>query len=222
MKHLEIQNILFPLQHGFRRNHSCESQLLSLFQDLASSTTQTDILIMSFSKAFDKVLHKPLNYKLNWYGSRGMHLSGSLTFSLLDPKGLSWTVLPLTVLRYCPGTHTFPDLHQWPPWWDRKQYSALICWWLYYLPSHQKQKRHWTSPVWPWFCRLLGKRLNWLMQFNADKCFTMMAGRSKTIINKSYKLHDHPLQSTDSVKYLGFTLTSDLKAANFGFTSALK
>ena len=51
----------------------------------------------------------------------------------------------------------------------------------------------------------------WLMQFNADKCFTMRAGRSKTIIKKSYKLRDHPLQSTDSVKYLGLTLTSDLK-----------
>ena len=51
----------------------------------------------------------------------------------------------------------------------------------------------------------------WLMQFNADKSFTMKAGRSKTIINKSYKIHDHPLQSTDSVKYLGLTLTSDLK-----------
>ena len=67
MKHLEIQNILFPLQHGFRRNHSCESQLLSLFQDLASNTTQTDMLIMDFSKAFDKVQHR----RLNWYGIRG-------------------------------------------------------------------------------------------------------------------------------------------------------
>ena len=71
MKHPEIQNILFFLQHGFRRNHSCESQLLSLFQDLASSTTQTDMLIMDFSKAFDKVPHKRLNYTLNWYGIRG-------------------------------------------------------------------------------------------------------------------------------------------------------
>ena len=40
------------------------------------------------------------------------------------------------------------------------------------------------------------------MQFNADKYFTMRVGRSKTIINKSYKLHDHPLQGTDSVKYI--------------------
>ena len=81
MKHLEIQNILFHLHHGFRQNHSCESQLLSLFQDLASSTTQTDMLITDFSKAFDKVLHKRLNYKLNWYGIRGdLHLSGSQAF----------------------------------------------------------------------------------------------------------------------------------------------
>ena len=35
------------------------------------STTQTDMLIMDFSKAFDKVPHKRLNYKLNWYGILG-------------------------------------------------------------------------------------------------------------------------------------------------------
>ena len=63
MKHLDIQNISFPLQHGLSRNHSCESQLLSLFQDLASCTTQTDMLIMDFSKTFDKVPHKRLSYK---------------------------------------------------------------------------------------------------------------------------------------------------------------
>ena len=49
------------------------------------------------------------------------------------------------------------------------------------------------------------------MQFNADKCFTMRTGRSKSKINASYSLHDQPLQSADSVKYLGLTLTSDLK-----------
>ena len=49
------------------------------------------------------------------------------------------------------------------------------------------------------------------MQFNADKCFTMRTGRSKSKINASYNLHDQPLQSTNSVKYLGLTLTPDLK-----------
>ena len=39
----------------------------------------------------------------------------------------------------------------------------------------------------------------------------MRTGRSKSKINASYNLHDQPLQSTDSVKYLGLTLTPDLK-----------
>ena len=71
MKHLELNNILHPLQHGFRKNHSCETQLLSLFQDLASNPSQIDLIIMDFSKAFDKVPHIRLDYKLDLYGTRG-------------------------------------------------------------------------------------------------------------------------------------------------------
>ena len=71
MKHLELNNILHPLQHGFLKNYSCETQLLSLFQDLASNPSQIDLIIMDFSKAFDKVPHRRLNYKLYWYGIRG-------------------------------------------------------------------------------------------------------------------------------------------------------
>ena len=58
MKHLELKNILHSLQHGFRKNYSCGTQLLSLFQDLASNPSQIDLIIMDFSKAFDKVPHR--------------------------------------------------------------------------------------------------------------------------------------------------------------------
>ena len=34
MQHLEDNNILYDLQHGFRRKQSCESQLLSLVHEL--------------------------------------------------------------------------------------------------------------------------------------------------------------------------------------------
>ena len=34
MQHLENNNILYDLQHGFRRSRSCESQLLSLIHDM--------------------------------------------------------------------------------------------------------------------------------------------------------------------------------------------
>ena len=71
MQNLDSNKILYALQHGFRKNVSCDTQLLSLFQDLSSNPSQTDMIIMDFSKAFDKVPHRRLQYKFNWYGIRG-------------------------------------------------------------------------------------------------------------------------------------------------------
>ena len=71
MSHLEANNILYPLQHGFRKNRSCESQLLEFVKDLIDTTPntkQTDVIIMNFSKAFDKVPHNRLLLKLKFYG----------------------------------------------------------------------------------------------------------------------------------------------------------
>ena len=48
-----------------------KTQLLSLLQDLSSNPAQTDMIIMDFSKAFDKVPHRRPQYKLDWYGIRG-------------------------------------------------------------------------------------------------------------------------------------------------------
>jgi hypothetical protein len=50
-------------QHGFRKNRSCVSQLITTIQDLASgidSSTQIDAILLDFSKAFDKVSHERL------------------------------------------------------------------------------------------------------------------------------------------------------------------
>ncbi len=71
---------LLIFQHGFRKNYSCETQLLSLFQDLASNPSQIDLIIMDFSKAFDKVPHRRLDYKLDWYGISGNTREGILHF----------------------------------------------------------------------------------------------------------------------------------------------
>ena len=61
VKHLDGQGILYELQHGFREKRSCETQLIMLIEDLARSASvgkQTDIILLDFSKAFDKVNHR--------------------------------------------------------------------------------------------------------------------------------------------------------------------
>jgi hypothetical protein len=63
-------NILYPLQHGFRKGLSCETQLIEFVDDITRNIDagkQTDCLIMDFSKAFDKVSHSLLQHKLDHY-----------------------------------------------------------------------------------------------------------------------------------------------------------
>jgi hypothetical protein len=48
-------NILYDLQHGFRKARSCVSQLFQFIQELNANNTdkniQTDLIIMDFAKA---------------------------------------------------------------------------------------------------------------------------------------------------------------------------
>ena len=74
MTHADHHNILYPLQHGFRCNRSCETKLIEFIDDITlnmSANKQTDVQIMDFSKAFDKVNHSLLIHKLKHYVIHG-------------------------------------------------------------------------------------------------------------------------------------------------------
>lgn len=74
MDHLETNKILKDNQHGFRKKRSCETQLLELTDNLLSNLEnglRTDMIVLDFAKAFDKVNHSLLTYKLQQYGVRG-------------------------------------------------------------------------------------------------------------------------------------------------------
>jgi hypothetical protein len=74
MQHLNSHNIICDQQHGFRKGHSCETQLISAIHDIAQELDnrhQVDMIVMDFQKAFDKVPHRRLLLKLWRYGIRG-------------------------------------------------------------------------------------------------------------------------------------------------------
>ena len=73
MSHQEFK-ILSDIQHGFRKYHSCETQLLITLEDLARNLDhgkQSDIILLDFAKTFDTVPHQRLLLKLRHYGMQG-------------------------------------------------------------------------------------------------------------------------------------------------------
>lgn len=65
--YLEQESILSAYQHGFRRGLSTVTQLLELTHDISQSLDnrrQTDLILLDYSKAFDRVPHKQLIRKL--------------------------------------------------------------------------------------------------------------------------------------------------------------
>ena len=78
VKHFDDNKILYDLQHGFRAKRSCETQLIMPVEELHQNMKagkQTDVILLDFSKAFDKVNHENLIYKLHGYGIRGKTLT---------------------------------------------------------------------------------------------------------------------------------------------------
>ena len=66
-KHLDENRILNDSQHGFRKGRSCQTNLLEFMEyitDCIDKGDAVDIIYLDFSKAFDKVPHRRLMYKL--------------------------------------------------------------------------------------------------------------------------------------------------------------
>ena len=80
-KHLALDSILADCQHGFRSQRSCETKLVQFVHDVIINLDeavnrghkQTDLIIMDFAKAFDKVPHRRLLHKLDHYGEKRVH-----------------------------------------------------------------------------------------------------------------------------------------------------
>ena len=116
MQHFDRYDVLSDNQHGFRKRRSCETQLLTTIQEIASNTAiakQVDVILLDFAKAFDKVPHVRLLHKLDHYGVRGNRDGYSHSYPTESSK--SSLMVPSQKLQ----TY-FPAFH-------KGQYSVRYC-----------------------------------------------------------------------------------------------
>ena len=218
MKHVDTQSILTDCQHGFRARRSCESQLVTLTHDLASSLDngkQTDMVVLDFSKAFDRVPHQRLLRKLHHFGIRGStyhwissFLSGRTQKVIIE--GCSSDSVPV-VSRVPQGSVLGPLLfllfiNDLP---DKIVSNTRL--FAYDCIVYRQINR-------PEDCFILQEDLNslaeweskWGMAFHPQKCSVMSITRSRSPVKYSYRLKGHVLDLQDSTKYLGVDIQSSL------------
>ena len=217
-KHLNKQMILYELQHGFREKRSCETQLIQLVEDLGRQLylrKHTDLILLDFSKAFDKVNHLKLLYKLSCFGVKSNTLNWIQSFLIgrtqtvvLDgesseevnvtsgvPQGSVFG--PLLFLLYI---NDLPENIQ-------SQVSLFADDTAVYLTvtnmqdnqvlqSDLESLQHWER--------------FWDVEFNPGKCQVIHITYSKSPVKSSYFMHNQELESVDAAKYLSVTISKDL------------
>ena len=212
-------------QHGLRSQRSCETQLVQFVHDIISNLDgavnrghkQTDLIIMDFAKPFDKVPHRRLLHKLNYYGIRGSThkwinswLSGRAQKVVLDGQASD----QVPVLSSVPqGSELGPILflifiNDLP---DNIRSSVRLfaddC--VLYRNIHSIQD-----------CFILQEDLtslgqweaDWQMKFNVSKCHSMRVTRHQhhKQILFDYSLHNQTLENVQSAKYLGITISDNM------------
>ena len=106
MSHLKEFKIVSDIQLGFRKSHSCGTQLRITLEDLAKNLDhgkQSDINLLDFAKAFDNVPHQRLLLKLSYYAYRTQSTSafklGRLKNSLVSSLNVNTWELSFSFFR---------------------------------------------------------------------------------------------------------------------------
>ena len=216
LDHLDRNNILTSLNHGFRKGFSCETQLMVTMDDLLKSSEnnlQTDIIILDFAKAFDTVPHNKLICKLKSYGIEGRMLKWITSFLterkmrvVVDGEMSSYThvvsgVPQGTVL--CPllflcHINDLPDNIS-----SQVRLFADDC--LLYRPIKSRRDHYLLQQD---IHNLESWATKWGMRFNSKKCY-VLSNKSKS--SHMYTINDNILQQVQNSRYLGVTISDDFK-----------
>ncbi len=218
--HLEENNLLSNCQFGFRSNRSCVSNLLSFYDRVIDITQErdgwADCVFLDFKKAFDKVPHKRLLYKLEMCGgiTGGLlkwmknFLTGRKMRTVIRGKYSSWSdvtsgvpqgsvLAPVMFLIFINdlalGTSSYTNMFADDAKLVRKVVDNNCC---KMLQDDINKLYEWSQV--------------WKMEFNIDKCHVMEMGEGQGRPHGEYSMGGIRLQKSESEKDLGVVVNSRL------------
>ena len=176
---------------------------------------QTDLVLLDFSKAFDKVSHQKLLLKLHRYGIRGPTLKWIQAFlsdrtqTVVIDNEKSATV-PVTS-RVPQGSVLCPILfliyiNDLPDKTRSKVRLFADDTAIYLAVSNLEDAQILQQDL----DHLHLWELDWDMKFNPSKCVVIHITRSRTPVPSQYLLHGQVLESVAGSKYLGVEISSNL------------
>ena len=214
VNHLEKHKILTDFQHGFRSRRSTDTQLLCFAQDIYASlrkNQQTDVIVMDFAKAFDKVAHNRLILKFHKMGITGPinnwvkdFLTGREQSVVCEGEMSTWgpvtsgvpqgsVIGPILFLLY------INDLPEGLKSHTRLFADDTIIYMTITSTEDGKTLQKDLDLLTAWEDR-------WQMEFHPQKCNVIRISKKPKPISIKYHLRGHVLDEVDSAKYLGVTI----------------
>ena len=220
MAHLDEYKLLSDRQHAFRKGHSCETQLTTVINDWAKildNRGQVDTFILDFEKAFDTPPHELLKSKLFRYGIGGKTLKWIDSFLCFRQQrvvvnGVKSDWAPVlsgvpqgTVLGPLLFSLYINDISSDIESEIRLFADDCVCY-------REIKDEVDTLKLQRDIDRLGSWARKWGMRFQPVKCNMMQLTRKRiNKIHASYTLEGTNLENVESIKYLGVTITSDLR-----------
>ena len=221
MAHLDEHKLLSDRQHAFRKKHSCETQLITVIDDWANILDkggQVDTFILDFEKAFDTPPHEQLKCKLYGYGIGWKTLKWIDSFLCdrqqrvmvngvkSDWAPVCFTGVPQsTVLGPLLFSLYIDDITEDIDSELRLFADDCVCY-------REIKDTEDTVKLQEDIDRLGCWARSWGMRFRPVKCNIMQITRKRIKnINASYSLEGTVLENVEKIKYLGVTITNNLK-----------